>query len=72
MNVLLDLHPVDLARASGSFYLGPPPLPSVLGSDGVGRLQPTAMVRTIGLIDSQVKLLGLDVTLPCSDDGSRR
>ncbi|WP_432875072.1 hypothetical protein ACQPYH_23380 [Kribbella sp. CA-245084] len=40
--------------------------------DGVGRLQPTAMVRTIGLIDSQVKLLGLDVTLPCADDGSRR
>ncbi|MFI5694736.1 hypothetical protein ACIA58_22975 [Kribbella sp. NPDC051586] len=40
--------------------------------DGVGRLQPTAMVRTIGLIDSQVKLLGLDVTLPCADDGTRR
>jgi amino acid transporter len=40
--------------------------------DGVGRLQPTAMVRTIGLIDTQVKLLGLDVTLPCADDGSRR
>ncbi|WUJ70191.1 hypothetical protein OG809_34490 [Kribbella soli] len=39
---------------------------------GVGRLQPTAMVRTIGLIDTQVKLLGLDVTLPCADDGSRR
>ena len=32
------IHHVDLARASGSFYLGPPPLPSVLGSDGVGRL----------------------------------
>ncbi len=32
------VHHVDLARASGSFYLGPPPLPSVLGSDGVGRL----------------------------------
>ena len=32
------VHHVDLARASGSFYLAPPPLPSVLGSDGVGRL----------------------------------
>jgi NADPH2:quinone reductase len=31
------IHHVDLARASGSF-LGPPPLPSVLGNDGVGRL----------------------------------
>jgi NADPH:quinone reductase-like Zn-dependent oxidoreductase len=27
---------VDLAKASGSFYTGPPPLPSVVGSDGVG------------------------------------
>ncbi len=32
------VHHVDLARASGTFYLGPPPLPSVLGVDGVGRL----------------------------------
>jgi NADPH:quinone reductase-like Zn-dependent oxidoreductase len=32
------IHHVDLARASGTFYLGPPPLPSVLGIDGVGRL----------------------------------
>ena len=28
---------VDLAKASGSFYTGPPPVPSVVGSDGVGR-----------------------------------
>lgn len=28
---------VDLAKASGTFYTGPPPLPSVVGSDGVGR-----------------------------------
>ncbi|MDX6722274.1 MAG: hypothetical protein QOD73_678 [Solirubrobacteraceae bacterium] len=27
---------LDLAKASGGFYLGPPPLPSVAGSDGVG------------------------------------
>jgi NADPH2:quinone reductase len=29
---------LDLLKASGSFYTGPPPLPSVVGSDGVGRL----------------------------------
>jgi NADPH:quinone reductase-like Zn-dependent oxidoreductase len=28
---------VDLLKASGRFYTGPPPLPSVVGSDGVGR-----------------------------------
>lgn len=32
------LNHVDLARASGGFYLGPPPIPSVVGSDGVGTL----------------------------------
>jgi NADPH:quinone reductase-like Zn-dependent oxidoreductase len=31
------VHHVDLARASGTFYTGPPPIPSVVGSDGVGR-----------------------------------
>ena len=29
---------LDLMKASGRFYTGPPPLPSVVGSDGVGRL----------------------------------
>jgi NADPH2:quinone reductase len=28
---------LDLAKAAGTFYTGPPPLPSVPGSDGVGR-----------------------------------
>jgi NADPH:quinone reductase-like Zn-dependent oxidoreductase len=28
---------LDLLKASGLFYTGPPPLPSVVGSDGVGR-----------------------------------
>src|SRR4051794_23719741 len=28
---------LDLAKATGRFYTGPPPLPSVVGSDGVGR-----------------------------------
>jgi amino acid transporter len=39
---------------------------------GVGRLQPTAMERTIGLIDAQVKVAGLQVTPPCDDHGNRR
>jgi NADPH:quinone reductase-like Zn-dependent oxidoreductase len=29
---------LDLLKASGRFYTGPPPLPSVVGSDGVARL----------------------------------
>jgi NADPH:quinone reductase-like Zn-dependent oxidoreductase len=29
---------LDLLKASGRFYTGPPPLPSVVGSDAVGRL----------------------------------
>jgi NADPH2:quinone reductase len=29
---------LDLAKASGRFYTGPPPVPSVVGSDGVGCL----------------------------------
>lgn len=32
------LHHVDLLKASGTFYMGPPPLPSVVGTDGVGRI----------------------------------
>jgi|SRR5215218_1713718 len=31
------MNPVDLAMASGSFYAGSPPLPSVVGREGVGR-----------------------------------
>ena len=33
------LHHLDVHKASGSFYTGPPPLPSVVGTDGVGRLE---------------------------------
>jgi NADPH2:quinone reductase len=29
---------LDLAKASGTFYAGSPPVPSVVGTDGVGRL----------------------------------
>src|SRR5918995_1944548 len=32
------LHHLDLHKASGSFYTGPPPLPCAVGTDGVGRL----------------------------------
>jgi hypothetical protein len=39
---------------------------------GVGRLQPTAMERTIGLIDTQLKVVGVDVTPPCDEHGNRR
>src|SRR4051794_11068191 len=36
--VAAGVNHVDLLKASGRFYTGPPPLPSVVGSDGVGRL----------------------------------
>ena len=39
---------------------------------GVGRLQPTAMERTISLIDTQLEVAGLDVTPPCDEHGNRR
>jgi NADPH:quinone reductase-like Zn-dependent oxidoreductase len=32
------IHHLDLHKASGTFYMGPPPLPSVVGTDGVGVL----------------------------------
>ena len=40
--------------------------------DGVGRLQPTAMERTLRLIGSQLDLAGITVTPPCDDDGNAR
>ena len=39
---------------------------------GAGRLQPTAMKRTLGLIDVQLKLAGLSVTPPCDEVGNAR
>ena len=33
------LHHLDLLKATGSFYMGPPPLPSAVGTDGVGTLE---------------------------------
>lgn len=32
------LNPVDLRKASGQYFAGPPPLPSVAGHEGVGRV----------------------------------
>lgn len=40
--------------------------------DGVGRLHPVAMERTIGLIGEQVAIAGLDVEPPCDEDGNER
>ncbi len=40
--------------------------------DGVGRLQPTAMERTVSVIDTQLGVAGLDVTPPCDDHGNKR
>lgn len=33
------VHHLDLHKASGRFYMDPPPLPSVVGTDGVGRVE---------------------------------
>ena len=40
--------------------------------EGMGKLQPTAMERTLGLIDAQIKVAGLDVSPPCDDRGLAR
>ena len=40
--------------------------------DGVGRLQPTAMERTLRLIEIQADAVGLDVTAPCDEHGNAR
>ncbi len=40
--------------------------------DGVGRLQPTAMERTLRLIDAQLDVVGLTTDPPCDADGNRR
>ena len=40
--------------------------------EGVGRLQPTAMERTMSLIDIQAEAVGLELTAPCDSDGNAR
>jgi hypothetical protein len=37
---------------------------------GVGRLQPTAMVRTLRLIDAELAAAGRSVTPPCDEHGA--
>jgi hypothetical protein len=37
---------------------------------GVGRLQPTAMERTIRVIDTEVEVAGVDVSPPCDERGN--
>lgn len=39
---------------------------------GLGRLQPTAMERTLVQIDAQVEVAGIDVTVPCDEHGNQR
>jgi hypothetical protein len=39
---------------------------------GVGRLEPTAMARTLRLVDAQLKVVGLEVTPPCDERGVAR
>jgi hypothetical protein len=36
---------------------------------GLGTLQPTAMQRSIRLIDAEIKVVGLDLTPPCDEQG---
>ncbi len=38
--------------------------------DGIGRLQPTAMERTLRLIDIQTEAVGLTVSAPCDEHGN--
>jgi len=40
--------------------------------EGLGRLKPTAMERTLGLIDVQLDVAGLSVTPPCDEHGNPR
>ena len=39
---------------------------------GVGQLQPTAMERTLRVIDAELVVAGLDLNPPCNDDGTAR
>jgi hypothetical protein len=40
--------------------------------EGVGQLQPTAMERTLRLIDAELVVAGLDLNPPCDGDGTAR
>ena len=36
---------------------------------GVGGLEPSAMERTLVIMDESLEAIGVDVTIPCDDDG---
>lgn len=40
--------------------------------DGVGRLEPVAMHRSLRLIDSAIEVAGIDPAIPCDGDGRAR
>jgi len=40
--------------------------------EGLGQLQPTAMERTLRLIDAELVVAGLDLEPPCESDGTAR
>jgi len=37
--------------------------------DGLGRLKPTAMERSLRIVDAELRIAGLNLTLPCDADG---
>ena len=40
--------------------------------EGIGGLQPTAMERSLRIVDAQVDALGVTVTPPCDEQGNAR
>lgn len=67
------LNPVDLRRASGSFYGGSPPLPSVAGSEGVGRLEDGSIVYFGSAVEpfgsyAERALIDPEVTYPVPEE----
>ena len=37
--------------------------------DGVGHLKPTAMERTLEIIDQELEVTGLEIEIPCDEHG---
>ena len=67
------LHHLDLLKATGTFYMGPPQLPSAVGTDGVGTLADGRRVyfdETVAPFGSMAeKALARDTALFDVDDG---
>ncbi|MBE1605893.1 zinc-binding dehydrogenase [Actinopolymorpha pittospori] len=71
--VAAGVNHLDLAKATGRFYTGPPPLPSVVGSDGVGRRTDGRLVyfdTTVGPFGSMAErtLVPEDSLIPAPED----